>query len=351
MACTGNEPYTVGAAGPWQEGYGKQNLLGIRLAADEINAAGGIRGHQFRVIERDDGAGPGAARVAEEFAHNRAVSAVIGHVNSGGMLAAARVYNEARLTALGTSPTLPDLSAMSPWLFRVISSDSINAIALANFASSAVSTGGREPTAAVIYENNNYGRGLADSFIRSFRGRILSSDPINADLSSAEPYITFLRIRQPEIVFVAGRVRSGTMILSEAKRQNFKPIFIGGDGWQGIALNPAVAEGIYIGMSFTAEDPSPAARKFVTSFSSRFHMAPDAHAALAYDATYVIAQALAARGADRRAIRDYLAGLSAETAYRGLTGPVWFGASGDPVGIRFRVFRVHDGLLTVADTQ
>jgi branched-chain amino acid transport system substrate-binding protein len=338
-----NEPYVVGAVGPWKQGYGLQNLQGVQLAEEEINKAGGIDGHAFKVISRDDaGDGPQAAKIALEFVRNQKISAVIGHVNSSGMLSAAPIY-DGRLAAVATSATSPDLTGISPWVFRVISSDSLNGIALANFASRFSQRG---PTSvAVLYENNTYGRGLADSFRRSFHGEIVSLDPINADLPTAEPYIAFLKARKPKIVFVAGRVSSGLKILKEAKRQGFSPIFVGGDGWQGIMADTATSDGTYIGMSFTPEDQSPRARSFVTAFKKKFNTVPDAHAALAYDATYLIAQALKEKGPDRKAVRDYLRALNRETAYAGLTGPAYFEDNGDPVGMRFRVLRVRNGQL------
>jgi len=346
-----NEPYVVGAVGPWKQGYGLQNLQGVQRAAEEINRAGGIDGHAFKVITRDDaGDGPQAAKIAQEFVGNESISAVIGHVNSSGMLAAAPIY-DGELAAVATSATSPDLSGISSWVFRVISSDSLNGIALANFASRFGQRGPTSVSVAVLYENNTYGRGLADSFRRSFHGDILSLDPINADLPTAEPYIAFLKTRKPKIVFVAGRVASGLKILQEAKRQGFNPIFVGGDGWQGILEDTATSEGTYIGMSFTPEDPSPRARTFVAAFKKKFNTVPDAHAALAYDATYLIAQALKEKGPDRRAVRDYLRSLNRETAYAGLTGPAYFEDTGDPVGMRFRVLRVHNGLLTVGDAK
>ena len=348
--CAGNKtPYIVGAAGPWKQGYGLQNLQGVELAVEEINKAGGINGHQLRLISRDDeGDGTVAARIAQDFVNTHSISAVIGHVNSSGMLSAAPVY-DGQLAAIATSATSPDLTGISSWVFRIISSDSLNGIALANFASK---FGQRAPASvAVLYENNTYGRGLADSFRRSFHGDILSLDPINADLPTAEPYISYLKTRKPRIVFVAGRVASGLKILQEAKRQGFAPIFVGGDGWQGILADTATSEGSYIGMSFTPEDPSPAARAFVAAFTKKFNTVPDAHAALAYDATKLVAQALKEKGPDRRAIRDYLRSLNRETAYPGLTGPAYFEDTGDPVGMRFKVFRVHEGMLTVAEAR
>ena len=350
-ACGGlKEPYVVGAAGPWKQGYGLQNLQGVQLAAEEINKAGGINGHPFQVVTRDDeGDGTVAARVAQEFVRNRKISAVIGHVNSSGMLSAARVY-DGELAAVATSATSPDLTGISSWVFRIISSDSLNGIALATFANK-FATRNSAATAAVLYENNTYGRGLADSFRRSFHGELVSLDPINADLPSAEPYVAYLKTKKPKVVFIAGRVASGLKILQEAKRQGFKPVFVGGDGWQGIVSDTIASEGTYIGMSFTPEDPSPAARAFVAAFEKKFGTAPDAHAALAYDATKLIAQALAEKGANRKAIRNYLRSLTRDNAYAGLTGPAFFEDTGDPVGMRFRVLRVQKGLLTVAEAR
>jgi branched-chain amino acid transport system substrate-binding protein len=348
-ARTGSEAYVVGAAGPWKQGYGLQNLQGIQLATEEINKAGGINGHALSVISRDDeGDGAEAAKIAQQFVSNRKVSAVIGHVNSSGMLSAAHVY-DGELAAVATSATSPDLTGISSWVFRMISSDSLNGIALANFASKFGQRG--TASVAVLYENNTYGRGLADSFRRSFHGEIVSLDPINADLPSAEPYIAFLKIRKPRLVFVAGRVSSGLKILQEARRQGFNPIFVGGDGWQGILADTATSEGTYIGMSFTPEDPSPAARNFVAAFRKKFNTTPDAHAALAYDATRLIAQALKEAGPDRKSVRNYLRSLNRETAYAGLTGPAYFEDTGDPVGMRFRLLKAHNGTLTVAEAR
>src|SRR6476469_11187657 len=274
-ACGGSKnPYVIGAAGPWKQGYGLQNLQGVQLAAEEINKGGGINGHPLQVIARDDeGDGALAAKIAQEFVRDHRISAVVGHVNSSGMLSAARVY-DGELAAVATSATSPDLTGISSWVFRVISSDSLNGIALANFASKFGQRG--TASVAVLYENNTYGRGLADSFRRSFHGEIVSLDPINADLPSAEPYIAFLKTRKPKLVFVAGRVGSGLKILQEAKRQGFNPVFVGGDGWQGILADTATSEGAYIGMSFTPEDPSPAARNFVAAFQKKFNTTPDA---------------------------------------------------------------------------
>ena len=114
---------------------------------------------------------------------------------------------------------------------------------------------------------------FATTLYRARRSR--SRAPVvNADLPSAGNAAHALKTKKPKVVFIAGRVASGLKILQEAKRQGFNAVFVGGDGWQGIVSDTATSEGAYIGMSFTPEDPSPAARAFVAAFEKKFGTRP-----------------------------------------------------------------------------
>ena len=346
LACA-NEPADIvlGAAGPWKEGYGAMNKRGIDLAVEEINASGGVRGRPLEVLARDDGAdGKRAAAIALEFVRNPRVSAVIGHVNSGTMVAAAKIYDGA-LPAVATTATSPDLTGISPWVFRVIASDSATGVQLAQFARR---LGHRR--VAILYENDSYGRGLAEAFRRSFEGILLGIDPIPSGNGDFEPYVAWLRSQAPDLVFVAGTEASGMAILREAKRQSLTTTFIGGDGWTGVVGEPA-AEGSYVGAPFTAADQRTEAQKFVTAFRRKYAMTPDGNAALAYDATKLLARMIQQVGPDRAAIRDRLAGLDERTAYRGVTGAIRFHDTGDPFGKSVIIARVHDGELIMAGSR
>jgi branched-chain amino acid transport system substrate-binding protein len=345
-ACTargsGGAPYTIGAAGPWQLSHGHATRLGVELAVREINAAGGINGHALELKEADDRAdGAIAAQVAQRFVDDPTISAVVGHVTSGAMVAAAQVY-DGHLAAVATSASSPDLTGISPWAFRVISSDSANGADMARFAAR---TGHKR--AAILYENDNFGRGLASAFRSNFPGEIVNFDPIRADAKNREVYIAYFKLRQPDIVFVAGVIGSALPILTEARREGLKTDFMGGDGWTPITEHPEVSEGAYIGAPFAPTDPRPEAQKFVAAYKAAYGGAePDGNAALGYDATKVIAAALAAVGPDRAKIRDWLATLA--LPYAGATGPIRFLPSGDPAGKSITMTRVRrDGSLEV----
>ncbi|MFI5239094.1 MAG: ABC transporter substrate-binding protein [Gemmatimonadales bacterium] len=335
--------YLLGAVGPQTVAYGIQNQHGVELAVDEINRAGGINGVPLHLVTRDDHAsGSDAARIAADFVADRKIIAVIGHAGSGSEVAAAPVYDSGHLPAIATTPSSPDISGVSPWIFRMISSDSANGATLARFASSLSDSLHRPVRVAVLYHNDAYGRGLTDAFLRNFKGQVLSTDPIGTD-TNLQPYIDYFKTHHPDIVFVASDEDLGIKLLRQARTQELGVTFLGGDGWQGVVGEPA-SEGTFIGTPFTAQSSSAAAHKFAAAYRARYGVVPDAHAALAYDATRLVAEALRSGATTRSSVRNYLSSLTRETAFAGLSGPTWF-AGADPVGDTFRITRVHDGVM------
>lgn len=334
---------TLGAAGPFAQLNGIVTKQGIELATDEINASPDWSGKRhLEILFADDSArGTRAAAIAQQFDTTQRVLAVIGHVNSGPMVAAAHLYDK-QLVAVATTATSPMLTGISPWIFRVIPSDSANAISLARFVTKL-----GQKRIAVLYEDNAYGRGLAENFRSSFTGTIIGIDPIDdtAD-QDFEPYVTWFKREHADLVFVAGTDRSGLAFLREARRQHLEAAIVGSDGWQALAPDPN-AEGAYVTAPFSAQDPRPEVRAFVDAFEKRYHAVPEGHAALAYDVTKLLAWAVVKVGPDRRKIRDFLAGLTDATAFHGVTGAIRFRPDGDPVGKGMVLTRVHQGTLQV----
>jgi len=335
--------YTIASASPSNEAYGLMARQGTELAVDVINKRGGIRSHRLTLVRVDDeGTGAKAATVAQELVNTDSVLAVVGHANSSATVAAARVY-DGQLAAVSPSASSPEITGLSTWLFRVIPSDSANGIELARFATKL-----GHKRVAMLYENNSYGRGLADSFRRAFAGEVISADPVAVDGKEVEPYLAYLKRHEPGLIFVAGSDGSGLEILREARRQGLKSDFLGGDGWAGITSDTAASEGVYVGAPFSADDPRPEVREFVQAFRAKFGREPNSFAALAYDATMVIAQAIERAGPDRSAIRDYLGSMRESSAYRGVTGQIAFQPTGDIVAKTMSMTRVSRGSLVLA---
>jgi len=339
-----NDGVLIAAAGNWDAGYGEMNKRGIDLAVEQINSEGGVLGRPLRVAMRNDrGDGARAVSIAAEFLANPEVIAVVGHVNSGTMVAAARVYDEG-LPAVSTTASTPDLTGISRWVFRVISSDSVNGLDLARFAGAQ-----GFQRAAVLYENNAYGRGLAKSFERNFQGAVVASDPVPSDRSGDfEPFVSWLATRAPDVVFVAGTEASGLSILREARRQNLSSAFLGSDGWTGVVSDTALSEGVFVGAPFSPQDPREEVQRFTAAFRQRYGMDPDGNAALAYDATRLVARAVTDGGASREGVRRWLASRTRDNAFPGVTGSIAFQSTGDVIGKGYVMTRVHRGALVVA---
>ena len=92
-------------------------------------------------------------------------------------------------------------------------------------------------------------------------------------------------------------------------------------------------------------------RTFVAAYLKKYNTTPDGNAALAYDATKLLAKAVESVGPNRTRIRDYLAGLTAATEFHGVTGTIRFRPDGDPIGKFIRMTRVHQGALQVEANQ
>src|SRR5215213_5189967 len=218
----GREPVTFALTGPVQQAYGVSTQRGAELAVKEINAAGGIRGRPLRLVVKDDEADKGKAiTIAAELLRDPAVVAVAGPVNSGTTIAAGPLYNgEAdeldglTLPVVATTATSPDVSRQGDWVYRVASSDSANAVALAGVAR-AVSA-----EVAVLYSNDDYGRGLAGAFRAALLkdgGSVPEADPYLEEMQDFTPYLRRMQQRGVGMVFVAGLDAAAARIITQAR--------------------------------------------------------------------------------------------------------------------------------------
>lgn len=342
MAASSDEPVVFGMAAPLNESYGQSALLGAELARKQVNARGGIDGRRLELRVVSDSADPARAiAVAAAFARDPAVVAVAGHVNSGTTRAAAQVYNRYGLPAVATSATSSILPQLGPWIFRVASSDSANAVALAHHARGI----GRHP--AILYANDDYGRGLAKNFAAAAAtegNRTLESDPYLPDTEDFTPYLRRMKTRGVDLIFIAGLETEAARAIRQARGLGLETRVLGGDGLEGLVGMGPDFDGVRVGLLFHPNS-SPAAREFVTAYRAAYGRDPDSFAATAYDAVGLLARAAENARAKRNRIRAYLEGVGhgGAPAYEGAAGTIRFDANGDPVGKAFPVGVIRGG--------
>jgi branched-chain amino acid transport system substrate-binding protein len=323
----------IGLAGPMGDPLGVAELRAARVAVDQINSSGGIGGRTLRLRVADDsGTENGAVAAAQRLHDDPAVVAVVGHVMSGAMIAAAPVYGSGGEPVPVVSPTAssPGLSGISPYVFRVCPSEVSYGPALARFAYHRI--GARR--IAILYLNDDYGRGVRRAFAEEFTrlgGVVVEEDPFLATTPTVEPYLSRMRAGGVNALMLGADVAGAELVLRDLRSLGLRWPVIGSDAMVGIQANRALSEGVYVSTAYLPDSPGVKNAGFVLEyFRATKGERPNDVAGLTFDAVQLLAQALAAVGPDRRAIRDYLASVGGQQpTFEGVTGPIAFDSSGD----------------------
>jgi branched-chain amino acid transport system substrate-binding protein len=356
LACNRGEggPVRIGVAGSFSDPIGLPMKLAAELAAGEINAAGGVGGRPLELVLRDDYADPDSAVFVADDLYHSGVSAVVGHLFSGTTLAAAPVYNggDDPVAAISPSSSSPEVSSAGDHTFRVCPSDLAHGAALAQWVRERLDL----DLGAVLYLNDQYGRGIRQTFVEQFvrmGGRLESVDPYLGDRPDVGPYLDrMVRNRNIQFLVVAGNRGEAEEVLRQARRRGLTVPVLGGDGLEGIEGAGALAEGVYLTSSYFPTLPTSANRKFVSAYRRKYPDAgmPNQPAAATYDAIYLLRDVIARAGTDRPAVRRALAGVGSETPpFEGVTGVVAFDAVGDVPDQNVYVGKVHAGAIEVAN--
>ena len=159
-------PVRIGVAGSFSDPIGLPMKLAAELAAEEINATGGVNGRPLELVTRDDYADPDSAVFVAGDLYQTEVSAIVGHLFSSTTLAAAPVYNggDDPVAAISPSSSSPEVTAAGDHTFRVCPSDLAHGAALARWVRERL---GLE-RGAVLYLNDQYGRGIRQTFVQQF---------------------------------------------------------------------------------------------------------------------------------------------------------------------------------------
>ncbi len=153
----------VGVIGPFTGGSSSMGVSmrdGVRLAAKEINAAGGINGNKIVLVERDDEAkNERGVQIAQEFVNNEKVIATLGYINTGVALASQRFFQEAKIpvinnVATGSLITNQFPNAPENYVFRTSAADNIQAPMIAK---EAVEKRGLKKV-AILADSTGYGQ-------------------------------------------------------------------------------------------------------------------------------------------------------------------------------------------------
>jgi branched-chain amino acid transport system substrate-binding protein len=307
--------------------FGQDTDKALRLAVDEVNQAGGIKGRKIKVVTLDTrGDSAEAANAVSRLIDVEKASAVIGEVASSLSLAGGRVAQRRKVPMVSPSSTNPKVTEVGSYVFRVCFLDPFQGKVMANFARNTL----KFDRVAILKDiKNDYSLGLADAFKAAFvaaGGTISVEQSYSQGDTDFSAQVTAIKGTSPQAIFVPGYYSEVATIARTAQRLGLKVPLLGGDGWDAPDLLKIAGdslEGSYFSNHFAPDVAAPKAQKFVADFKTKYNVEPTGLGALGYDAAAVVIEAMrSASDLGGDAIREALTKVK---GFEGVSGKITIG--------------------------
>jgi len=307
--------------------FGDIKVKAIQLALDQFNARNVLGGAQVKLLVGDDTGNPKEApNVAQKFAADPKLLALIGHWNSSCTLAARGIYEAAGLPVITDSVNKAITDGTTPHLFRISLTDTAQAESLASYAYKVIG----KRRAAILYTANDFGNGLMNDFTLKFTelgGEVLASETyFEGQSKDFSPQLTKIKEKKPDLLFVAGYYVETALIAQQARAMGLDMQILGTDGISSqelIKLGGDAVEGIMFGGFFHPDIEFSGTREFTEAFKAAYNKDPDTYAALAYDSARIILGAIEKYGP--QVTRENITEFMRECKdFPGVAGPITF---------------------------
>ncbi|MEZ5865912.1 MAG: ABC transporter substrate-binding protein [Geminicoccaceae bacterium] len=352
------------------QSYGEASLDGMMLAIDEVNAAGGVLGGPVEVIVGDTQTKAQAAiDAAKKMVSVDGVVGILGALASGNTIPVATSVSAVdQIPQISNASTAPAITTLADndFLFRTVPSDAYQGAVLAKLTDAA-----GIGSVAILYINNDYGVGLAESFTAGYGGQITSSAAFEPNKASYRGELQAAASGDPEaLLLIAYPDDGGLLILRQSLEEGFFDRFVVTDGLKTQQLIDDIGaeymEGVF-GTAAGAVD-NDASAYFAAAYEAKHgELPPLPYIDSGFDAAMIMALAIEKAGStDGAAIRDALREVTnapgepvgpgdfakakeliaagTDIDYQGAAGNHEFDENGDVTGI-FEHWAVKDGAI------
>lgn len=316
--------------------WGKNTQEGIDLALEEINAAGGVLGRKLVVVYEDTRALPKEGVTAyHKLTTVDKVKVIIDDSVSSVTLAMAPLAQNDHVVIIATGATAPKISEAGEFIFRVWNSDAFEGEVSADYAFDTLGL----RSVAILYINNEYGKGLEQVFKPRFEergGNIPISESFAQSATDIRTQLTKIQASKPDGLYVVGYPKEIPIALKQAKELGLSLPLIGTVAMQDPQLIQTARDATEGLMFPYPRDPSGQdITRFKEAFQKKYGKEPGITADVGYDAVRMIAKAMELLGGTSG--EDIRKGLNMLKDYPGVSGTMTFDANGDvhkPMGIK-----------------
>ena len=334
--CLAEETIKIGFIGPLTGGaavYGISCYQGAQVAADEINALGGM---QIELNPQDDEHDAEKSVNAYNNLWDWGAQMIIGCVTTAPCKAVASVANEERMFLLTPSASSVDVTAGKDNVFQVCFTDPAQGTVSAKYiAENKLAT-----KIAVIYNNADaYSTGVYQTFAAEAAElglEIVSVTTFTDETTDFSVQLTDAKDKGADLVFLPIYYNPASMILKQANAMEYKPTFFGVDGMDGIltmeGFDTSLAEGVMLLTPFAADAQDERTQKFVSEYEKKYNDTPTQFSADGYDAVYTLYEACQKAGVTSETSAEdaceMLVAVMPTLNVSGLTGDMVWNAEG-----------------------
>lgn len=337
-----DDTFKIGGIGPITGGaavYGQAVMNASQMAADDINAAGGINGYQIEFNFQDDEHDAEKSVNAYNTLKDWGMQMLLGTVTSTPCTAVEGEASNDNMFLLTPSGSAVE-SISGDNAFRVCFSDPNQGTASAQY----IGENKLAEKVAVIYNSSDvYSTGIYNNFVTESANEpfeIVSAEAFTED-SKTDFSVQLQKAKDAgaDMVFLPIYYTEASLILTQAAGMDYAPTFFGCDGLDGLlaveGFDTSLAEGVMLLTPFAADADDEQTKAFVSAYEEKYGETPIQFAADAYDGMYIIKTAAEKAGItpdmDASAICDALKAAMTEITYDGLTGSgMTWSADGEP---------------------
>jgi len=271
-----------------------------------------------------------AVKSAYYFCEDRTIQAVVGYASSDASLATARVFNQNKMVQIIPYATSCELNDTGEWTFRLCPDDRYQSKFLVKVARNHF--GARR--CALIYQNNDYGRGLSDLFCTRWKeggGSIVFKAPASSGMAKKEVldvYVDEIIAQNPDLLIFICSPYQTALIKTELDRRKASFPLLGSDAMDNRHVFNQyrnLFDGMGVALFYHHLFPNKENQTFVKYFRESTGEFPIYNAALAYDAVLLLHRAFSSGVRTREELKSYLQGVGTlSPPFNGVAGQITF---------------------------
>jgi branched-chain amino acid transport system substrate-binding protein len=327
--------------------YGTQTRDAIMMAVEEINAKGGILGKKIEMIVEDDEASPDKTMNAlKKLVAKDKIVGFVGALTSKCSLAITQYAQAKKVIMISSSSTNDTVTDAGDYIFRACYKDSFQGQVVAQFSYQNLNA----RKAAIIYDiTNDYSKGLTTNFTEKFKalgGKVVATESYSTGDKDFKAQLTKIKAENPDVLLIPDYYSTISLIAKQVRAQGLNIPMVGADGWDEITNNAGdEVLDCYYSNHYHPEAKDSDVQNFVKKFSAKYKITPNALAALGYDATYILAEAIAKAGSTNPV---KVKAAMMKTNRKFVTGNIKFDAKRNPVksAVMLKIVKGNDGKLT-----